>query len=118
MRRLVRVLPVLAAFICVACMHSKESPFFQSFSVRDLIAAVKSDYGLDCSAGGGGGGGSRVGFQSMGSGSGEFHSHKSDSCYCKIKPDTEGSFAEAALLAGLAAKVERAIVESGFKIIG
>jgi hypothetical protein len=117
MKRFVIVLPIFGALICLACMHSKESSFFQSFSVRDLIAENRSDYGLDCSAGGGGGGGSRFGIQSMRSGSGEFHSHKSDSCYCKLKPDTVESFGEAALLAGLAAEVERAIVDSGFKII-
>jgi hypothetical protein len=97
-------------------MHSKESQFFQSFAVRNLIAENRPDSVLDCSAGGGGG--SRFGIQSIGSGSGEFHSRRSDSCYCKLKPDTVESFAEAALLDELSAEVERALVENGFKIIG
>jgi len=115
MKRIVRALPIFAAFICIACMHSKESSFFQSFSVRALVAENSSDYGLDCSAAGGGGSSSAI--WSGGPVSGQFHSHKSHSCYCKLKADTEEYFGETALIAGLAAGVERAIVKSGARII-
>jgi hypothetical protein len=117
MKLIVKALTIFAAFICVACTHSKESSFFRSFSLRELVAENKSHVGLDCSVGGGGGGGSSFGVQSLGSGAGEFHSHKSDGCYCKLKPDAVESFGEAALIAGLAEDVERAIIDSGAKII-
>jgi hypothetical protein len=53
-----------------------------------------------------------------GAGSKEFHSDKGDACLCKVKPDAEGAFDEAALMAGLAQEVEKTITSSGSKIIG
>ena len=116
MKRLAIGLTIFASFACVSCMHSKESSFFSRFSLRALVAGNKSNLGLDCSAGGGGGGGSSFGIRSWGSGAGEFHSHKSDSCYCKLEADAVENFGEAALIAQLAEDVESALVDSGATI--
>jgi hypothetical protein len=113
-----KILAILAAASCVSCSHSKESSFFRSFSLRELVAENKSNVPLDCGAGGGGGGsGSRIGVWSLGSGSGEFHSHKGDGCYCKLEADAVGPFNEATLIAALAQDVERTITDSGAQIV-
>jgi hypothetical protein len=104
------LLPVAA---CTAYMLSLQSPFFDKFSLRELVERNKSHLGLNCAAGGGGGG--------IGSGTGsvgrrESHFHKGESFSCQI--DSPEQFDEGRFIAALKQTIETELNESKAKIIG
>ncbi len=96
-------------------MFSQETSFFSEFSLRELVEKNQSFMGLDCSVSGGGLGGGTGG---GGLGRREFHSHKAESFFCRLKAEEAGHFDEAGLLALLRREVEKRITESGAEIIG
>jgi hypothetical protein len=110
------LMTMLVAAGCTACIHSKDSSFFNRFSLQRLVEENKSHARLECDASGGGGGGIGAGTWGWGSGSKEFHSHKGDGFFCRLKANSVGGFDEAALIAGLRQDVERAITSSGATI--
>lgn len=75
---------------------------------------------MDCEGNGndrGGGGGIGGGGVSFGFGRKEYHSHKGDGFFCRLKTTTLEHFDEASLITALRQDVERAIVQSGAKVI-
>src|SRR6266496_5889419 len=117
-----KALTILIAVGCTACIQSRESFFFKSFSLQKLVEENKSYARLSCDrggSGGGGGGGTTAGTWAWGFGgfgSKEFHSHKGDGFFCGLKSDGVDRFDEAALIAGLRQDVEEAITTGGAKI--
>jgi hypothetical protein len=91
--------------------QSKESPFFQEFSILELLARNASHVGLDCSEGGNGNG------FSVQDSAGELRSDKSEDCNCKLKADAVESFSESTLMSALADDLKNAIVASGARIV-
>jgi len=116
MKRIFLSLMILVAAGSTACIHSKESSFFNRFSLQRLVEKNKPHARLECDAVGGGGGGIGAGTWGWGSGSKRFHSHKGDGFFCRLKPNSVGGFDEAALIAALRQDVERAITGSGATI--
>ena len=108
------VIALLLVAACTAYMLSLQSPFFDKFSLRELVERNKSHLGLNCAAGGGGGG--------IGSGTGsvgrrESHFHKGESFSCKI--DSTEQFDEGRFIAALKQTIETELNEmSKAKIIG
>src|SRR6266478_6699669 len=112
-----KALAILIAAGCTACIQSRESSFFKSFSLQKFVEENKSYGSLSCDRGGsGGGGGTATGIWVWGSGSEDFHSHKGDGFFCRLKTDGVDRFDEAALVAGLRQGVEGAITRVGAKI--
>ena len=102
----------------IGCSLSPESAFFSKFSIQQLVEKNKAPTGLDCKGnergGGIGGGGGGVSF---GFGTKEYHSHKGDGFFCRLNSNALEHFDEASLITALRQDVERAIDQSGAKII-
>jgi len=121
-RLIPKLLTILVAVGCTACVQSRETSFFKSFSLQKLIEQNKSSVGLNCDAGGGGevsggGGGVGTGTWSWPRKSTEFHSRKGDGFSCRLRPDAVDSFDQTALITGLRQVVAAAIAGSGAKVI-
>ena len=107
----------------VACSLTQESAFFSKFSIQQLIEKNKAHNGLDCEGndndrgGGIAGGGGGVSFRGFGFGRSTYHASKADNFFCKLKATTLEHFDEASLIAALRQDVERAIDQSGAKVI-
>jgi hypothetical protein len=104
----------------IACSLSPESAFFSKFSIQQLVEKNKAPTGLDCEGNGndrGGGIGGGGGGVSFGFGRKEYHSHRGDGFFCKLKATALEHFDEASLIAALRQDVERAIDQSGAKVI-
>ena len=104
----------------IACSLSPESDFFSKFSIQQLVEKNKAPTGLDCE----GNESDRRGGIGTGGGVGifffpnkEYRSIKSDSFVCKLKSNALEHFDEAGLIAALRQDVERAIDQSGAKVI-
>ena len=63
-----KALTILVAVGCTACIQSRESSFFKSFSLQKLVEENKSYARLNCdrSGIGGGGGGTTAGYMGWG----------------------------------------------------
>jgi len=101
----------------IACSLSPESAFFSKFSIQQLVEKNRAPNGLDCEGndndrGGGIDSGSFVFPPSK-----EYRSIKSDSFLCRLKSHALEHFDEAGLIAALRQDVERAIDQSGAKVI-
>ena len=102
----------------IACSIWPESAFFSKFSIQRLVEKNGTPNGLDCEGHGndqGGGihaGGGGFVFPSKG-----YRSIKSDSFFCRLKSNALERFDEAGLIAALRQDVERAIDQSGAKVI-
>src|SRR5437667_323575 len=109
MKRIPIVLTICLAAVCSACIWSRRSPFFSSFSLEKLVKDNKANTGLACEGSGGGGGGS-IGTSGGGIGFGgkQFHSHKGDSFSCKLKSDDGERFDEPRIINALRLDVEKA----------
>ena len=118
MKRIPIVLTICLAAVCSACIWSRGTAFFSSFSLEKLVKDNKSNTGLACDPKGGGGGGS-IGTSSGGIGFGgkQFHSSKSDNFACRLKSDAAERFDEPRVIAALQLDVEKALGDSGAKII-
>lgn len=99
---------------------SKETPFFATFSMSDLVTSNKSFKGFQCDPLGGGGGGNSVGIFSssggLGRGGMHFQSHKSDSFACRLHSDTLPAADEEQLIASLRKQVEDSLRTCGANI--
>ena len=118
MKRIPIVLTISLAAVCSACIWSRGSAFFSSFSLEKLVKNNKSNTGLACDPKGGGGGGS-IGTSSGGIGFGgkQFHSHKGDSFSCQLTSDEGERFDEPRIINALQLDVEKALSDSGAKIV-
>jgi len=106
----------------IACSLSPESAFFSKFSIHRLVEKNATPNGLDCEGHGNDqGGGIHAGGGGIGSfvfpPSKEYRSIKSDSFFCKLKSNALEHFDEAGLIIALRQDVERAIDQSGAKVI-
>ncbi|HMG76715.1 MAG TPA: hypothetical protein VK582_24790 [Pyrinomonadaceae bacterium] len=119
MKRIPIVLTICLAAVCSACIWSRGSAFFSSFSLEKLVQDNKSNTGLACAPNRGGGGGGSIGTSSGGIGFGgkQFHSHKGDSFSCQLKSDEGERFDEPRIITALQLDVEKALSDSGAKII-
>lgn len=118
-KRMNRVLIYLVAGMVstsLACVFSKESPFFAKFSMADLVTANKSMGGVVCDPVGGGGGG--IGSRSGGFGLGgtRFHSQKTEAFACRLQSGTLPSADEEQLIASLRKRVEDSLRTYGANI--
>jgi len=118
MKRVPIVLTICLAAVCSACIWSRGSTFFSSFSLEKLVKDNKANTGLACDVSGGGGG-SSIGTSGGGFGFGgkQFHSSKSDSFSCRLKSDAAERFDQARIITALQLDVEKALSDSGAKII-
>jgi|ERR1700752_285580 len=93
------------------CMRQRESKFFHSFTIKQLVADNRS-YGLSC-AGGGGGGGST--FAKMFGDSTEYQASRGDSSICKVNAGE--TVDETALVVALARDLETKVKSSGLSVV-
>ncbi len=109
----------LAAFLS-ACIGRGTSSFFSGFSVGQLIKNHEANTGLACDPnGGGGGGGGSIGAGTGGFGFGwkHIHAHRADAFECRLSSDAVARFDDAGMLAALKLDVEKALNDSGAKIV-
>ena len=119
MKRIPIVVTICLATVCTACMGFKGSAFFTNFSVERLVKNSKANT-LACDRDGGGGGGGGSIFTSSGGfgfGGRQFRSAKSDSFACRLTSDAADRFDEPRVITTLQLDVEKALSDSGAKIV-
>jgi hypothetical protein len=116
MNRALTAVSMLLIIVSSACSSAPESPFYKSFSMREVLTSNKP-VGFDCdAAGGGGGNGNGIFSRSGGIGGGiHFHSQKGDAFSCRLKSELT-SANEEMLIVSVRRQVENLLRSYGASI--
>jgi hypothetical protein len=117
MNRALIAVSILLIIVSSACSSAPESPFYKSFSMREVLTSNKP-VGFDCDAAGGGGTGSEGIFSRSGGVGGRihFHSQKDDAISCRLTSGELTSANEEMLIVSVRRQVENLLRTYGASI--